>query len=291
MLNLFIGRLDGKMDGNHSLLAGVHQLFPCGDLQTPVIINIVLGLPANMYVMWLILAGPGEKAAEVFSLNQAICEVAICVSNVIYLIAMNIAISSVVSLTYLWHVVRFSFGLGFLGRPLFLSCVCLECYLAVVHPVTFLKYKLLRYRLAGAVISWLTVLVCCVIFIWVPHSSTYYVCFSMAFSCFLVKFFCCVEVLRALRHPGPGDGNQESRGMNTAKLRAFRIILIILVSEALIYLPYAITTIFLDFLSDKGRSALLCIAFCVALVTGFMPPFLYIYKAGKLKYCFRDTAT
>lgn len=70
------------------------------DAQAPFIINIVLGLPASMCVMWLILAGPGDKAAEIFSLNQAICEIAICIANVVCLIAINTTISSVAKLTF-----------------------------------------------------------------------------------------------------------------------------------------------------------------------------------------------
>lgn len=82
MLNLFIGQLDGRKDGNHSLLAVVSHLI-CADARAPLIINIVLGLRANMCVMWFILAGPRDKVADISSLNQAVCEVAICTSNVI----------------------------------------------------------------------------------------------------------------------------------------------------------------------------------------------------------------
>lgn len=186
MLNLFIGQLDGKMDGNHSLLVVVsHLKMHSADAQAPFIINIVLGLPASMCVMWLILAGPGDKAAEIFSLNQANCAIAICIANVIWLIAINTTISSVAKLTFVWYI-RFSFGFHFSGCQLFTSCVCLECYLAIVQPVTFLKYKSLRYRLAGTIISWLTLPACCTILIWVPYTAIYYVSFGMVFTWFLV---------------------------------------------------------------------------------------------------------
>lgn len=108
MLNLFIGQLDGKMDGNRSLLFVESHLIHGADGQTPFIINIVLGLPANMCVMWLKLAGPGDKAAEIFSLNQAICGVAICIENVFFLIAKNTTASNVAHVTYLWYTIRFS---------------------------------------------------------------------------------------------------------------------------------------------------------------------------------------
>ena len=78
-LNLFIEQLDGKMDGNHILLAVKSHLIHCADVPAPLIINIIL---ANKCVMWLILAGPAYKAVDFFSLNQAVCEVAICMTSV-----------------------------------------------------------------------------------------------------------------------------------------------------------------------------------------------------------------
>ncbi|XP_019123823.2 uncharacterized protein LOC109140709 isoform X2 [Larimichthys crocea] len=35
--------------------------------------------------------------------------------------------------------------LMFISRPIFQSCICLERYLAVVHPTVFLRFKPLRY--------------------------------------------------------------------------------------------------------------------------------------------------
>ncbi|XP_046731182.1 uncharacterized protein LOC124402280 isoform X4 [Silurus meridionalis] len=37
-----------------------------------------------------------------------------------------------------------------ISRPLFQCCVCVERYVAVIHPVIFLKYKPLRYRITCA---------------------------------------------------------------------------------------------------------------------------------------------
>lgn len=65
ILHLFIGQPDSSMDGYHSLLV-VHLKMHCADAQDPFLINIVLGLPASLHVMWLILAGPGDGAARIF---------------------------------------------------------------------------------------------------------------------------------------------------------------------------------------------------------------------------------
>ncbi len=51
---------------------------------------------------------------------------------------------------------QFLFILTITGRPLFQCLMCVERYLAVVHPVIFLKYKPLRYRV-----------ICCTVLLWI----------------------------------------------------------------------------------------------------------------------------
>ncbi|CAL8404494.1 unnamed protein product [Boreogadus saida] len=40
------------------------------------------------------------------------------------------------------------------GRPLFQCCICLERYLAVVHPLTFIRFKPLRFRVFCSGLMW-----------------------------------------------------------------------------------------------------------------------------------------
>lgn len=53
------------------------------------------------------------------------------------------------------YITYFAVALPTVGRP---NCaICIERYLAVLHPVTFLKCKPLRYRLACSAVIWLMV--------------------------------------------------------------------------------------------------------------------------------------
>lgn len=63
------------MDGNISLPDVPSLRLLCTNAWLPCIISVAPGLPANVCVMWLILAKPADEAADVFSLNQAVCEV------------------------------------------------------------------------------------------------------------------------------------------------------------------------------------------------------------------------
>ncbi|KAK3572627.1 hypothetical protein QTP86_001127 [Hemibagrus guttatus] len=95
------------------------------------------------------------------------------------------------------------------GRPLIQTCICIEQYLAVIHPVTFLRYKAIKYRIAAAVAVW---------FMSVGY-ALYYIN-TVAFpdpviNCLyifalVVISFCCVSVLHALKHPGPGDTRNQA---------------------------------------------------------------------------------
>lgn len=70
------------------------------------------------------------------STSKSVCEIILCMKFVLFFhfsIDLNF-----------WIIMLFQKGLGITGRPLFEGMICVERYLAVVHPVTFLKYKHLR---------------------------------------------------------------------------------------------------------------------------------------------------
>ncbi|KAG1932888.1 hypothetical protein F2P79_020881, partial [Pimephales promelas] len=68
-----------------------------------VSINLLFGFPTHCYIIWLIITGTGSGvASEFFILNLSVC-------------------------------------LSITGRPVFQCLICVERYLAVVQPVTFLK--------------------------------------------------------------------------------------------------------------------------------------------------------
>ncbi|XP_058613447.1 C-C chemokine receptor type 5-like [Onychostoma macrolepis] len=120
-------------------------------------IHFLFGLLTNCYVLWLIInrAG-GGIASEFFRINQCICEIVFCLNSLFCLICYDYPwLSRLLELT--WFLV----GLGFTGRPLFQSLICVERYLAVVHPVTFLKFKPLRYRVICCTVAWIITLGSC----------------------------------------------------------------------------------------------------------------------------------
>lgn len=115
------------ISGQLAFYDGVTALLGC---------NLLVGLPANVYVVWQIVCGPGGVVvSELFALNLAILEIIFCISSVY--VMLHFMLRKVVSVGIL--VLQCFLQLMFISRPVFQSCICLERYLAVVHPTLFLR--------------------------------------------------------------------------------------------------------------------------------------------------------
>ncbi|XP_058613450.1 C-C chemokine receptor type 5-like [Onychostoma macrolepis] len=194
-------------------------------------ISVLLGFPTNFYVIWLIVRGTGNGlAAEFFSLNISISEIILCLHSLTCLLEYTFEIPSI-----MWPIL---IGLIITGRPLFQCLMCVEHYLAVVHPVTFLKYKPLRYRVICSVIAWVASFGASVLYyiIWWFILMEYYLYYMLAQQILYlsIQLFCLVAVLRALKQSGPGERVREREEENHMKRRAFYVILITTVTTVVI---------------------------------------------------------
>ncbi len=244
--------------------------------------NFLFGFPTHCYVIWLIVTGTGSGvASEFFILNLSVCEMANSLN--IFLHVLDRWFSSLKTLKYL------SFGLSSTGNPLFQCLMCVERYLAVVHPVTFLKYKPLRYRVICCTVVWIITLGFCLSCMFTIVSCNFYIyvcCFSLQFLIFLsIQLFCLVTVLRALKQSGPGERGRERVETNHMKSRAFYLILITTVSMIITYVPYIITGLH-SILTQGYFQEPFIVAFFCYILAGFVQPVLYLNRVGKL-FCFQ----
>ena len=176
----------------------------------------------------------------------------------------------------------FSLGLFGFERPLFQTCICLECYLAVVHPVVFLRYKPLRYRLGCCALVWMMVLGYCSVSMFTFNNPFLYVSNALIMVTFGVMLFCCLSVLRALKRPGPGEGGREGGVSNQIKMRAFRTVMIIQATMVVSYVPVSVLTSLLK----NPDMTWFCVAqpltILLSIYSGSVQPLLYLHRAGKL---------
>ena len=109
-----------------------------GLLVTFLIPYMAVCLPANLWVIWLITHGTKDSlAAELFHLNMAICEIIyiLVIPLNVYCFLDNAGGNDPVVII----VINKFFMLLWFGRPLFQCCICAERYLAVIHPLYFIR--------------------------------------------------------------------------------------------------------------------------------------------------------
>lgn len=172
-----------------------------------IAINTFTTMPLHIYVTWLIITGAGNGvASEFFALNLSICEI---------LFGLGVPFLTILGLFYQFvsNLIPFLITLLFSARPLFQSCICVQRYFAVLHPVLFLKYKPLRYRLIISCLTWFIIFSGSLISVYFPESPT--ITFIFNLSTFPLMLFCCLAILRALKQPGPGEGRGEVEGQSS----------------------------------------------------------------------------
>ncbi|XP_057218720.1 somatostatin-like receptor F_48D10.1 [Triplophysa rosa] len=245
-------------------------------LETCVLaINFLVGVPTHSYVIWLIVTGRGILS-EFFFLNVSVCELGNCLNCLFFVLNMWTS--------RLFVIECFLKGLVITGRPLFQCLMCVERYLAVVHPVTFLKYKPLRYRVICSAAAWIICLSSCLCCMFIVVLSVLYVFMwflSMQFLVFLsINLLCCVAVLRALKQSGPGERGRERGEENHMKRRAFHLILITTLNMITTYVPYILSGIFV-IMTTRVVYGLWVTGLICYVLAGFVQPVVFLHRAGQ----------
>jgi len=255
------------------------SIFLVGYLEMCVFsINFLFGLPTHSYIAWLIITGTGSGvASEIFIFNLSVCEIGNCLDLLVFVLLNWISVLGPLAL--------FFQGLSIAGRPLFQCLMCVERYLAVVHPVTFLKYKPLRYRVICCTVAWIIILcscLVCMITLMLNNVNAHTWFFLMQFLLFLsIQLFCLVAVLRALKQSGPGERGRERKEENHMKRRAFHIILITTVNIVFTYIPIIISGVFVILMNGYHWTYWAPGLVCFVLAS-FVQPVLYLHRSGKL---------
>lgn len=248
-----------------------------GNILTTVslLFNTILFLPVNCWILWLVRRTAGVASSDFVILNQSVAEIINGVSLITFVLGALLNKKALILISI------FLCSTFLVGRPLFQTVFCVERYLAVVHPLVYLKYtKNPKMKLPLVVLVWLIILV--LGFYIVNSYPKMPVRFAMGlFLAMLVVFSSCsVMILRVLKRPKPGHGEKE--GAHQQKRKAFVAVTVILFTLVFGYGTVAWVIVLRDQLPYHTYCLVLGFSWWTLLPSAAVQPYLYLTKAHKV---------
>ncbi|KAM3864433.1 G-protein coupled receptor 183-like [Diretmus argenteus] len=239
--------------------------------------NVVLGLPANILVIATLIHNRKEPSTSDIYLG--------CLAF------MDAYFGTMVPLSFLnlyhwhskevWSALKFSYGVKDTSGPLFLSCICLDRFVAVLFPIAFGQLKHMKYRLG------LSVLVLCLTFAYASAKTVgglhnfEKVFTGEILAAFTWMVLCNLCILWALKK-SRGAGNDE---MHPMKKKAFKVVLFILGIIVCNYLPPVALFPFEDYYSpDVFRCYVQPVGFAFINISSSIQPLIYLSRMEKVPF-------
>lgn len=259
----------------------------CGDLLVGVMVWASLsalcslvGCPACVAVLWELFqqhkGGNALTPNQLFMLN-------LTGMDFVFLFFVPFGLCNF----FLWEihsvemVHNFLYALNLAGRPLLTACICLDCYLAVVHPLVYRNNKSLTPRLVMVGVAWVITLVQGTVATVVDeqlHSPWAMFVYIIALPIIIV---CDVAILWALQRSNPAGGD-----LHATKKKALQVITNSMVMTVTSYVPPVMAYIIGNALiaDDKVFECYLAIPVLVTPTAGStIMPLLYLSNLGKLE--------
>lgn len=165
---------------------------------------------------------------------------------------------------------------------------CLERHLAVVHPITYRNLKgerWVRGRNVTIIFVWLFSILMTINIFLLRDSSMFIMYLPAVFGLCLV-LVSCLSVLRVLMRSGPGEGNSGRQHVDQSKLKAFYVIVSVLVVLLLRFSLNFITGSLTLHVSPTVKCGLFAFGLWISMPSSLLMPLLYLQRKGKLM-CFK----
>lgn len=222
--------------------------------------------------------------SDIFTYHEAVMELFSILGSIFYFCGFYMGVHWLVYFGIHWSAVSFP------GEVFLNTLTCVERYLAVIHPIIYLRLRRsggVRVRNISIGCAWLA---CCG---WVGVTAVYmpdipYGPFLSFLVCaLLLTSFCSFSVLCALIRPGPGEGAGGRKRVDQSKMKAFHTIMAIMVVQLVFFLGVLITlSVELSrLLSPDEGCIVLMSGNWFSLPTGLVLPLQYLHRTGKLFCC------
>lgn len=256
-------------------------------------INIFIILPLCISVLYLGLQQWWQQRTrapmnhiDAFTYNITISEI----MNIMGFMCLCIAVHNNVQSVAGVGVTLFAVNLN--GQMSFHTMICMERYLAVIHPITYLSLKKtngVRKRNAAIVIIWLfNIMQTGFMFFKVNNYLIFlYLCIITLF--LVIVSFSSLYVLYALLHSKPGEGGSRSQ-LDQSKIKAFYIMVVIVGVLMVRFVGQCCSTL-LYILLDVGEGPKCLLLLCLvwfSFPSSLPLPLLFMYRMGRLRCCIND---
>ncbi|XP_030611106.1 proteinase-activated receptor 3-like [Archocentrus centrarchus] len=239
----------------------------------------LIGCPACVAVLWELFrrhrAGTSITPHDVFMIN-------LTVMDMIFLFFVPFGMLNFL----LWQdmlfqkFTNFLYTLSLAGRPLLTACICLDCYLAVVHPITYSTKKSLTPRVLMAAAVWTATMVQGVMSIINAELTHDPWAIFLSIMALPIIVICDASILWTLKKSYLGG-----RDLHPRKKKAVQIITNSLVMTITSHVPPVLVFIFGPFIikDEKEYECFLAVPALITPIAGSaIMPLLYLGNLGRL---------
>ncbi|XP_063328762.1 uncharacterized protein LOC134626765 [Pelmatolapia mariae] len=240
-------------------------------------INVILGIPANLLVIAILIHNRKEPStSDIFLGCLAFMDAYFGAMTPLSFLNLYLW-----QLKEVWSAIKFSFGVKDTSGPLFLSCICLDRFVAVLFPIAFGQLKHFKYRLG------LSVLVLCLTFAYsaakmvggLPNFEKLFT--GEVLAAFTWMVVCNASILWALKK-STGAGKD---AMHPMKKKAFKMVLSILCIIVFNYLPLVALFPFEDYYSPHVfRCYVQPAGFAFLNISSTIQPLVYLSRLEKVPF-------
>lgn len=244
------------------------------------IITFLVGQPVVIRVLWN--SYTSKKARDILNCNLALYHYLQYWFAIVHLNALFLTPNSHIT------VLKFLVVYSMLGGPMCLSFICLERYVAVVHPLFYPLLKTYRFREVAAALVWLfSVPIALLNSVAGDSLRSFretlikYLPLAWLVAMIVMMVHCSICILRTLKKSGPGGDK-----MSPQKRRAFKTVCATSVINLMCYFP---VTVLQQYTFDEMVFDCFVSPLCIMLLSSasVVHPLFYLSAQGKLFTCFK----
>lgn len=209
-------------------------------------------LPFNIWALRLIKKSATHRSlasSELLHFNLVCASMMFCIAYVTGGLLTFFFTNSSIFLNVWIYILDISI----MAQVQFYTWICVERFLAVVHPIVYHKMKQSWYKMVWVTFTWVTSSLFAGLCLFIERKITVFLLMITLCGLMVLILFCGVPTLARLKNRGEGE---RVKKMHHQKIKAFRSITLTLVVVILTYCPY----IFLVFLWQDLHPEIRCIA-------------------------------